>query len=205
MFASNFWGTSETLVTSDADTPAVTTSGGSDVSVVENTIYFNTSINESSVMKFNTELKKLDTQLACKALMYGIDNIPIKLHISSGGGTIVYGASAMDNILSCKMPIHTVVDGVCASAATFMSIVGTHRSIYRNSVMMIHQLSGSFYGKHSELIDNKENLDMQMKFIKDLYLKRAKIPAKKLDEILSRDLMLNAELCLEYGLVDEII
>ena len=50
-----------------------------------------------------------------------------------------------------------------------------------------------------------ENVDNMMKTIRNVYLEYTKIPKKKLDEILEHDLWLDAETCLKYGLVDEII
>ena len=44
-----------------------------------------------------------------------------------------------------------------------------------------------------------------MKTIKNVYKKYTKLPMKKLDEILKHDLMWDAETCLGYGLIDEIV
>ena len=111
----------------------------------------------------------------------------------------------MDTILRCKVPVNTYVDGFCASAATFLSVVGSKRFISRNSYMLIHQLSSSFWGIYSEFKDEKENLYLMMKTIKNVYKEYTKVPMKKIDEILKHDLMWDAKTCLKYGLVDEII
>ena len=129
----------------------------------------------------------------------------LKLLINSGGGSITAGISSMDTILRCKVPVETYVDGFCASAGTFLSVVGDTRYMSRNSYMLIHQLSSSFWGKYSEFEDEKQNLDLMMKTIKNVYKKYTKLPMQKLDEILKRDLMWDAEKCLEYGLIDDIV
>ena len=41
--------------------------------------------------------------------------------------------------------------------------------------------------------------------IKDLYKEHTKIPKKEMDSILKHDIWWEAEKCLEYGLVDELI
>ena len=41
--------------------------------------------------------------------------------------------------------------------------------------------------------------------IKSIYLARTKLTEDKVEELLKHDLWLNAETCLEYGLVDKII
>ena len=55
------------------------------------------------------------------------------------------------------------------------------------------------------LQDEMKNLDKLMETIKKIYSKYTKIPNEKIDEILDHDLWLNADECLEYGLVDEIV
>ena len=111
----------------------------------------------------------------------------------------------MDTILRAKVPVHTYVDGFCASAATFLSVVGSRRFMSRNSYMLIHQLSTQFWGKYSEFEDEKKNLDLMMITIKNIYKKYTKVPLKELNTILKHDLLWDAEMCLEYGLIDEII
>jgi len=141
-----------------------------------------------------------------KSKELGLENlIPIYLHIQSYGGEIFSGFSAMDNILMCKSPVITIVDGVCASAGTFLSIVGKKRLITKNSYMLIHQLSSFHWGKYSELEDQKQNMDNFMIKIKEIYTEYTKIPKVVLDDILKHDLFFDANRCLEYGLVDEII
>ena len=44
-----------------------------------------------------------------------------------------------------------------------------------------------------------------MERIKQIYREHTKIPTKKLNEVLKHDLWWDAETCLKYGLVDEII
>ncbi len=115
------------------------------------------------------------------------------------------GFSSVDYILQSKVPVVTIVDGCAASAATIMSVVGTHRKINRNAFMLIHQLSSGMWGKYEELKDDMKNSDALMKRIKGIYEERTKIPKRKLNEILKHDLWWDAETCLKYGLVDEII
>jgi len=125
--------------------------------------------------------------------------------INSGGGSITAGISSMDTILRCKVPVHTYVDGFCASAATFLSVVGKKRYMSRNSYMLIHQLSSNFWGKYSEFEDEKQNLDLMMETIKNVYKEYTKVPMKKINEILKHDLLWDARTCLKYGLIDEIV
>ena len=175
------------------------------ISVQDNKIYFYSGVNRNSCVELNKKIGELESKSLTLSNSLGILPPPVKLFINSGGGSITAGISSMDTIIRSKVPIHTYVDGFAASAATFLSVVGAHRLMSRNSYMMIHQLSSNFWGTYSNFEDEKENLDLMMKTIKDIYKKYTKLPMKKLDEILKHDLMWDANTCLKYGLIDEIV
>ena len=175
------------------------------ISVQDNKIYFYAGVNRDACSELNKKISELETKAITLSNNLDVDAPPIKIFINSGGGSIVSGVSSMDTILRCKVPVWTYVDGFAASAATFMSVVGSHRFMSRNSYMLVHQLSTSFWGTYANFEDEKQNVDLMMKSIKSVYEEYTKIPMKKLDEILKHDLMWDAETCLKYGMIDEII
>ena len=71
--------------------------------------------------------------------------------------------------------------------------------------MLIHQLSGSDSGKYYELQDQMTNMRILMSTINKIYLNKTKLNNDTLAALLQKDLWLDAETCLSYGLVDEII
>ena len=111
----------------------------------------------------------------------------------------------MDLIKNLNTPVYTYVDGFAASAATLISVVGKKRFITKNSLMLVHQLSGSDSGKFDELEDQMTNMKVLMSAIKMIYLNNTDINPLQLNSLLKKDLWLNAETCLLYGLVDEIL
>lgn len=173
---------------------------------VENRIYFYSEIDRDKVLELNKELRETDnSHIRDKIVLKTNKLVPIYLHINSYGGYISDGLSAMDNILMCNSPVYTIVDGIAASAATFLTIVGTKRYMTKNSVMLIHQLSGANWGNYEQLKDDMKNADLYMMMIKKLYKQYTKVPESKLDEILKHDLFFDSDQCIQYGLVDEII
>jgi len=175
------------------------------ISVHENKIYYYAGVNRDSASELNKKLGELESKSLTLSSNLDIEPPTLKVFINSGGGSVVSGISSMDTILRAKVPVHTYVDGFCASAATFLSVVGSKRFMSRNSYMLIHQLSTQFWGKYSEFEDEKKNLDLMMITIKNIYKKYTKVPLKELNTILKHDLLWDAEMCLEYGLIDEII
>ncbi len=180
-----------------------------DFDVVEfsgNRIFFYSGVSRPKVLKLNKAVINLNNNLRSRAISYGVSEpSPIKLHINSYGGSVFAGLAAVDYIKKSPVPIETIIDGCAASAATLMSVVGAHRSMNKNACMLVHQLSGFMWGKFQEMQDDMQNSEMLMKKIKSIYREHTRIPEDKMDEILKHDIWWDAEQCLEYGLIDEIV
>ena len=127
---------------------------------------------------------------------------PIHLHVQSGGGELVPALYTSDLIISLPVPIHTYVDGFCASAATLLSTSGDVRHMSKKSIFMIHQLSTGHSGKYIELIQSMSNSEMLMDKLVSFYMERSKLQRNTLDELLKTDKYLDASTCYKYGLID---
>ena len=175
------------------------------VEVVENRIYFYSRIETEKILQLNRNILSMGINLQREATIQNREPANIYLHIQSYGGSIFAGMAGMDEIIKSIVPVHTMIDGCCASAATFLSVCGKKRFINRHAYMLIHQLSSFMWGKYEEFKDEMQNLDKIMVMIKQVYKEYTQIPMSKLDEILKHDLWFDADQCKEYGLVDEII
>ena len=172
----------------------------------ENRVYFYSSVGEKEVFELVKILRAMDIEMQALSLRLGIKQIPIELHIHSGGGDLFSGLAAIDTIQNMKTPIHTYVQGSVASAATLMSVCGAKRFMYKNSVMLIHQISTAMmYGKYHEFLDEIENQNLLMDKVKSIYREKTKLTDEQLDDMLKHDLWLSADKCLELGLVDKIL
>ncbi len=189
--------------------PDVTSDSGDNnenqVHTSNNRVYFYSEVTRPECLALNKNLQTLADSMTNTANNYGISPPPIKLHINSYGGSVFAGLSSVDYISSSNVPVHTIVEGCAASAATMMSVVAEKRYMRKSAFMLIHQLSSGMWGKYEELKDDMKNCEALMESIKTIYADHATIPKKKLDEILKHDLWFDADTCLEYGLVDELI
>ena len=134
-----------------------------------------------------------------------IEPKPITLYITSNGGYVYQVFSAIDTIMNLKVPVNTVCKGFVASAGTLLSMAGKKRFITENSYMLIHELRSGIFGKFTQMAESFENSKQLMEHIKSYYLKKTKLTSDELDEQLKKDISWNATMCLEKGLVDEII
>ena len=140
------------------------------------------------------------------ALRLKVGKIPIELHIHSSGGDLFARLAAVDVIQSVKSPEHTYVEGSAASAATLMSIAGDKRFMYKNSFMLIHQISSlMLHGTHEQFKDQYENQQKLMDKITELYQNKTTMDDETIDDLLRHDLWLDSETCLKHGLVDKIV
>lgn len=171
------------------------------LTIIENDIYFYSAINQKSCF----ELERVLIEMEKRAIKNNTTNTPIHLHIQSYGGSLHHSLYLIDLIKNMKTPVYTYIDGFAASAATLISVAGKKRFITKNSIMLIHQLSSGFEGKFSEIHDENENINNLMSFIVNYYLKNTNINKEELKLLLRRDLWLDSQKCLEYGLVDVII
>jgi ATP-dependent protease ClpP protease subunit len=133
-----------------------------------------------------------------------IDEIPIYLHINSNGGFIFAANSVVDLIMNSNVPIYSIVEGACASAATLISIVCQKRYIRPNSYMLVHQLSGCASGKMSEIDDEHANLTKLTNRTKDIYLEYTKMSKKTLTAMMKQDIWLDSDESIRHGLADEL-
>tara|TARA_R110000787_G_scaffold149080_1_gene263083 strand:+ start:192 stop:800 length:609 start_codon:yes stop_codon:yes gene_type:complete len=176
------------------------------VSSINNNIYFYSEVSRPKNLELNKKLVTMGTSLINRSNSLGIEQtVPINLHINSYGGSLFAGFSSVDYVLNCPVPVHSIIDGCAASAATLFSVVATKRYIHKHSFMLIHQLSSGMWGNYESLKDQMENNDLLMETLRSIYTENTKIPKRILNQLLKKDLWFDAETCLKYGLIDEII
>lgn len=193
----------------DDDNPALplivsTKPNGTSVYSQCNHVYFNDDITYDSVFALNKELRLVETRLKTMGAALGMQAQPIFLHVTTHGGGIHAAFSAVDCIQQLSLPVHTVADGFVASAGTLLTLAGEKRYITQNAYMLIHELRSGVWGKMTSIDEEYLNLKKVMDHITGYYTKRTLITKKTLAKILTKDIIWNAEECIEKGLVNAI-
>ena len=176
-----------------------------EITIVNNEIFFYCYIDKSSILKLRTEITKLSNKNKLLAINNNIPIPPIKLYLNSEGGELASALSIVDFIIRSEVPIHTIIEGEAASAATLISVVGHRRFITKNSHMLIHQVRGGIWGKMAEFEEEILNMKMYSDKLISIYKKYTNIKEEKLVKILKNDILWDSKKCLKYGLVDEIM
>lgn len=128
------------------------------VDVVGNKIYYYGSISQEKSVRVVKLLQEKSEEMQIVQIKLSLEECPpLYLHINSYGGEVHASFGIADNILACKAPVYTIVEGVAASGGTIMSMVGIKRYIRKHSHMLIHQLAGGHWGQWENLKDDYKN------------------------------------------------
>lgn len=169
-----------------------------------NKIYFYEDVSVKSVYTF---IKVLN-EVAREVMIFNIEyetNVSIHIHIHSDGGDAFAGLGAMDAIKACKGHTITCADGFVASAATFMLLAGDEVRIHKNTTLLIHQMSTSFWGRYEDLKDEMNNSDSIMEIIKNIYTENTSIPQKVIKQLMTREVYINSESAIKWKIADKLI
>ena len=192
--------------TTDEDNDLNDTDTGSEmVKIIDNSIYFYADVDSTSILALITSIKNLTKEHLITSIKYDIPPPPIKIYINSDGGELHSALAAFDVIRKNKVPIHTIIMELQCSAATIISLAGQTRKITQNSYMLIHNISSEFWGKNHEFEDEMKNMEMLTDNIKTIYKQNSNINQKRLDKLLKKDLLMDADTCLRLNLVDDVI
>jgi len=166
------------------------------IKVFENEIYFYEEVTDETILNLNIELRKLARQKPAS----------ITLFINSTGGDVFAGFSALDHIRGSPVPVTTVADGLCCSAATLLLLGGSTRLVKEHSHVLIHQISteSSAWAKFEDLKDEIKNLETLMSKMVDVYRQCTELPEKKLTRMMKHDIYLSSDQCIKYGIASGI-
>lgn len=97
----------------------------------------------------------------------------IVLRINSGGGSVWDGLAILNTLRSHGAPVTAMVDGVAASAASFIAVACDEVIMMPNSRMMIHDAMGLCIGQAVDMREYASFLDDTSTNIAEIYAERA--------------------------------
>lgn len=127
------------------------------------------------------------------------------VHINSPGGDVFDGVAILNMLRSHPADKHVVVDGLAASAASFIAMAGNTVTMMPNSMMMIHDASGGCMGNATEMKQMADLLDKVSDNIASIYA--AKAGSGTADEwraVMRGEQWYNADEAVEAGLADRV-
>lgn len=134
----------------------------------------------------------------------------IELHLNSPGGEIFDGLAIYNALKQHSAEIEIYVDGLAASAASFIAQAGDKVIMARNAQMMIHDGIAFAYGNEEDMLATAKLLSQLSNNIADIYGQAAKRRGVSMTMEGFRDLMreevwYNGTETVEAGLADDVL
>lgn len=126
------------------------------------------------------------------------ENSTLNMYVNSPGGS-VFAASTMATMLerakeTKKIKINAYVDGLCASAASFLIMPSDDIKLYTNSMLMIHKPLSFVWGNADEMQKEIDVLNkIQENVMMPLYMKKAKVKEDEIRELINNETWLSSE------------
>ncbi|WP_378735508.1 head maturation protease, ClpP-related [Nocardia brasiliensis] len=131
-----------------------------------------------------------------------IDAVEITVRINSPGGDVYEGLAILNSLRGHRARITTVIDGLAASAASFIAMAGDEIVIGRNAEMMIHEARVYAGGDAAAMRKYAENLDRISDNIASIYAERAGGEVAAWREIMRAETWFSASEAVAAGLAD---
>jgi ATP-dependent Clp protease protease subunit len=147
--------------------------------------------------------------LICAQLLFLESENPkkeIAMYINSPGGVVTAGLAIYDTMQYIKSPVATTCMGFAASMGSLLLMAGEPgmRSALPNASIMVHQPSGGFQGKASDIERHAEDILNTKRRIIGLYAKHCGRSREEVEATLDRDRFMSPEEAKAWGLVDQV-
>lgn len=128
----------------------------------------------------------------------------IKLHINSPGGDVFDGIAIFNALKFHGAAITVYIDGLAASMASVIAMVGNPVIMPENTMMMIHKPWGFAGGDADDMRDYADLLDKVESVLIPAYAQKTGKSPEEIAEMLEDETWLNGNECVELGFADQV-
>ena len=133
-----------------------------------------------------------------------IDAPHIVLHINSPGGDVTEALGIYRALLDHPAQVTTRVDGLAASAASFVAMAGDRVAVAKRSMMMVHDGMALTLGNAADMRHTADRLDKLSDMIAGIYADRAGKDAAHWRELMVAETWFSDEEAVAAGLADAV-
>lgn len=133
-----------------------------------------------------------------------LDVEKINLWVNSPGGSVYDGVAIMNALRRHKATVVATVDGIAASAASFIIQAADEVVMGRGTELMIHEALTIAWGNAAELQEEAANLDRISGTIAGIYAERAGGSTEEWREAMKAETWYTAEEAVTAGLADRV-
>lgn len=133
-----------------------------------------------------------------------IDSDTITVRLNSPGGEVYDGVAILNALRNHKATVTVVVDGIAASAASFIAMAGDEIVMCRNAELMIHDSWGWCSGNAEEMAKAAAELDRVSDNIASIYAERAGGTTEEWRALMREETWFSAQEAVDAGLADRV-
>ena len=130
---------------------------------------------------------------------------PVTIQINSGGGEVFAASVIRSIIVDYPGRVTSRIDGLCASAATFVALAANIVRMQDTAYFMIHDPSTIAWGTLEELKKTVDFLKEIKSGLVDAYQGKTKLDPEKLSRMMTDETWMTAKEARELGFIDEVI
>lgn len=139
------------------------------------------------------------------AALLAVAGEDVEIHINSSGGTVTEGFHMANLLRAHGGKTLAVIEGVCASAATFLAAACDRVEAYEAALIMVHGPWGGVQGNAAKMRESADLLDKLAEGMASLYRRRG-IPEDTIAKWLeSEQTYFTPDEALAVGLIDAVI
>jgi ATP-dependent Clp protease protease subunit len=163
----------------------------------ERIIFVNGEIEDTMASLVSAQLLFLESDSPAK---------PIYLYINSPGGVVTAALAMYDTMQFIKSPVGTLCMGMAASAATLILAAGEagHRVCLPNASIMLHQPSGGYQGKVTDIMIHAEESLRLKRLTNSIYARHCGRSYDEVEAALERDRFMSVDQARDWGLIDHV-
>lgn len=132
------------------------------------------------------------------------DATSINLHINSPGGDVFDGIAIYNALKGLGIPITAYVDGLAASMASVIAMVGNPVIMPANAMMMIHKPWGASSGDANAMRDYADLLDKVESVLIPAYVEKTGKTPEAVAAMLEDETWLTGAECVAHGFADQV-
>lgn len=129
----------------------------------------------------------------------------INLHIHSPGGEVFDGIAIYNQLKNYSATITVYIDGLAASMASVIAMVGDTVIMPKNAMMMIHKPWGVSWGDANDMREYADLLDKLENVLIPAYVAKTGKTTEEITAMLEQETWLDGDECVEHGFADKVI
>ena len=133
------------------------------------------------------------------------DLTPIKLHIMSNGGELTTMFAVYHAIKNSKIPVHTINEGACHSAAFIIFLAGAKRSMNPDALFVAHEGSGGAAGTFRESKAAMKQYELEVERMAALIASETKLTIEEINHNydMNADWYIRHDDAVKYGILKD--